>query len=105
MDHPQIPAPSSGDDHLRTGVSNGNGTRPPRPALDPVDVARLAAPPKAAVPRPATRWAALVFVVVLFVVLLFLGAWLAARARSSGPATVPSASIAHALGSAPKTAP
>ncbi len=101
MDHPQVPAQWPGDDDLATDAPSGNGTRPPRPQLDPVDLARLAARPRTEVQRSATRWVALAFVVVLFVVLLVLGAWLAARARSSGPAVVPSTSAIHAVGDGP----
>ncbi len=101
MDHPQVPAPWSGDDDLDTDAPSGNGTRPRRSQLDPVDLAWLAARPRADVQRSASRWVALAFVVVLFVVLLVLGAWLAARARSSGPAVIASASALLAVGDGP----
>ncbi|HLI73086.1 MAG TPA: hypothetical protein VKU86_04340 [Acidimicrobiales bacterium] len=98
MDHPPVPAPWSGDDDLDTDAPSGNGTRPRPSQLDPVDLAWLAARPRAEVQRSASRWVALAFVVVLFVVLLVLGAWLAARARSSGPAVIAPASALLAVG-------
>jgi len=55
-----------------------------RPALDPVDLARMisqAAPARRG--RQSNRYTMLVMVVVIFVVLLVMGVWLTARVHSN----------------------
>jgi hypothetical protein len=73
---------------LRTGAPPAvpGGPNPAHAgALDPVDLARLAAGPQRSRPALRVRYTSLVLVVVLFALLLVAGIWLAAQVHTTHP--------------------
>jgi hypothetical protein len=92
-------------------VDAASGVRqgvPTRPALDPVDLARLAAPTTSAKARnPRARYVMLVIVVIAILVALVIGIWLARRVQVPSPSSLGPLPgfVHHASGSIPVPSP